>query len=57
MIRWESEEAWKGWETSEVHLAGHRAKRGKPGPSFILSSRQDVYYVMGQKNFREPSHS
>lgn len=25
MIRWESEEAWKNWETSEEHLAGHRA--------------------------------
>jgi heme oxygenase (staphylobilin-producing) len=54
MIRWESEQAWKAWETSEVHLAGHRAKKGKPAPSFILSSRQDVYHVMGQKSFAEP---
>ncbi|UOY91880.1 antibiotic biosynthesis monooxygenase [Ectobacillus sp. JY-23] len=49
VIRWESEAAWKAWETSEVHLAGHRANRGKPAPSFILNSRQDVYHVLGQK--------
>ncbi|WP_417898764.1 antibiotic biosynthesis monooxygenase [Bacillus haimaensis] len=55
MIRWESEEAWKAWETSEVHLAGHRANRGVPKPGFILDSRQDVYHVQGQKQYREPA--
>ncbi|MDG4657349.1 antibiotic biosynthesis monooxygenase [Ectobacillus antri] len=49
VIRWESEAAWKAWETSEIHLAGHLANRGKPAPSFILNSRQDVYHVLGQK--------
>ncbi|WP_110112456.1 antibiotic biosynthesis monooxygenase [Bacillus sp. CGMCC 1.16541] len=55
MIRWESEEAWKAWETSDVHLAGHRANRGKPSPSFILESRQDVFHVLGQKFYTEPT--
>ena len=55
MIRWESEEAWKAWETSDVHLAGHRANRGKPKPEFILESPQDVYHVLEQKKYREPA--
>jgi len=55
MIRWESEEAWKAWEKSEAHLAGHRANRGKPAPSYILESRQDVFYVLGQKGYVESS--
>ncbi|MFZ3591667.1 antibiotic biosynthesis monooxygenase family protein [Bacillus sp. DJP31] len=55
MIRWESEEAWKAWETSDVHLAGHRANRGVPKPEFIIESRQDVYHVLGQKQYREPA--
>lgn len=54
MIRWESEEAWKAWEKSDVHLAGHRENRGKPGPSFILDSKQEVFYVLGQKGYVEP---
>ncbi|WP_026691743.1 antibiotic biosynthesis monooxygenase family protein [Alteribacter aurantiacus] len=49
MIRWESEDDWKAWETSDVHLAGHKANRGKPKPSFIVDSRQDVYQVLSQK--------
>ncbi|KHF40102.1 antibiotic biosynthesis monooxygenase family protein [Halalkalibacter okhensis] len=56
MIRWESEDAWKAWETSDIHLAGHRAKRGKPSPSFIIDSKQDVYYVKGQKEYVTPKH-
>jgi heme oxygenase (staphylobilin-producing) len=55
MIRWESEEAWKAWETSEVHIAGHRAKRGQPKPEFIIGSSQEVYHMLGQKQYREPS--
>ncbi|MEC2076202.1 antibiotic biosynthesis monooxygenase [Metabacillus fastidiosus] len=52
MLRWESEDAWKAWETSEVHLAGHRANRGKPSPSFIIDSKQEVYHMLGQKEYR-----
>lgn len=49
VIRWESEQDWKAWETSEVHLAGHRERRGQPAPSFILDSSQAYYEVLGQK--------
>ncbi|MDI3234292.1 antibiotic biosynthesis monooxygenase [Exiguobacterium antarcticum] len=49
LIRWESEQDWKAWETSDVHLAGHRARRGQPAPSFILDSSQAYYEVLGQK--------
>ncbi|MED4403398.1 antibiotic biosynthesis monooxygenase family protein [Metabacillus fastidiosus] len=52
MLRWESEDDWKAWETSEVHLAGHRANRGKPSPSFIIDSKQEVYHMLGQKEYR-----
>ncbi|WP_227396288.1 antibiotic biosynthesis monooxygenase family protein [Jeotgalibacillus aurantiacus] len=55
MIRWQSEDDWKAWETSDVHLAGHRARRGQPSPEFILDSRQDLYEVMGSKPARVPS--
>lgn len=55
MIRWESESDWKAWETSDVHLAGHRANRGKPTPSFIVASRQEVYHVLGQKEYSDAS--
>ncbi|HFK1449477.1 MULTISPECIES: heme-degrading monooxygenase HmoA [Bacillus cereus group] len=49
MIRWESEEAWKNWETSEEHLAGHRASRGKPKPDHIINVDHSVYYVKSSK--------
>ncbi len=49
MIRWESEEAWKNWETSEEHLAGHRAGRGKPKPDHIINVEHGVYYVKSSK--------
>ena len=49
MIRWESEEAWKNWETSEEHLAGHRASRGKPKPDHIINVDHAVYYVKSSK--------
>ncbi len=55
MVRWESESDWKAWETSEIHLAGHRAKRGKPSPSYIISGTQNIYYVLGKKEYKEPS--
>ncbi|MBM7603707.1 heme oxygenase (staphylobilin-producing) [Metabacillus crassostreae] len=57
MIRWDSESSWKAWETSEVHLAGHKANRGKPSPSFIINSRQDTYHVLGQKEFTHPKEA
>ncbi|WP_431808659.1 antibiotic biosynthesis monooxygenase family protein [Lysinibacillus sphaericus] len=47
MVRWESEEAWKNWEKSPEHIAGHKANAGKPKPDFIIDSGQDVYYVKG----------
>ncbi|MGG0730592.1 antibiotic biosynthesis monooxygenase family protein [Bacillus paramycoides] len=50
MIRWESEEAWKNWETSEEHLAGHRASRGKPKPDHIINVEHGVYYVKSSKS-------
>ncbi|MGR5985435.1 antibiotic biosynthesis monooxygenase family protein [Bacillus cytotoxicus] len=55
MIRWESEEAWKNWETSEEHLAGHRANRGKPKPEHILNAEHAVYYVKATKSAYQQS--
>lgn len=54
LIRWKSEEAWKAWEKSDVHLAGHKANRGKPKPSFIIDSNQKVYEQLASKSYREP---
>lgn len=50
MVRWESEESWKNWEKSPEHIAGHRAKAGKPKPEFILEVSQDVYYALSLTN-------
>ncbi|WP_269778344.1 antibiotic biosynthesis monooxygenase family protein, partial [Rhodococcus rhodochrous] len=49
MIRWESEEAWKKWETSEAHLEGHRQSRGKPKPEHVISVAHGVYDVKAVK--------
>jgi heme oxygenase (staphylobilin-producing) len=49
LIRWESEEAWKGWETSEAHIEGHRQSRGKPTPDYIISSDHAIYDVKSSK--------
>ncbi|MBD1371010.1 antibiotic biosynthesis monooxygenase [Hazenella sp. IB182357] len=43
MVRWESYDLWKKWETSEEHLAGHRANRGKPKQDYVISS-ENAYY-------------
>ncbi|MDF2926088.1 MAG: antibiotic biosynthesis monooxygenase [Paenibacillaceae bacterium] len=43
IIRWESEEAWKGWERSEPHLEGHRRSREQGKPEFILGSSHATY--------------
>jgi len=49
MIRWESEEDWKNWEKSEVHMAGHKANAGKPKPEFYVSSEAGLYEVKAVK--------
>ena len=43
MIRWESEEAWKNWEKSDVHIQGHRAKKGQEKPDYIISTTVNMY--------------
>lgn len=43
LIHWESEEYWKQWEKSEVHIAGHKAKLGKPKPEYMVSSEGGLY--------------
>jgi len=43
MERWESEEAWKSWETSPEHVEGHRKRRGQPQPDFIISVSHAAY--------------
>lgn len=45
MIRWESEEAWKNWEKSPAHIAGHRAKRTEGPPSYVISTTVKMYDV------------
>lgn len=52
MIRWESKEAWKRWETSEAHIQGHRESRGKPKPEHVLSSSHGMYEVKAVKGPR-----
>lgn len=44
-IRWESEAHWKQWEKSDAHIAGHKAKLGKPKPEYIISSEGSLYEV------------
>ncbi|MGM7634299.1 antibiotic biosynthesis monooxygenase family protein [Bacillus sp. Hm123] len=55
MIRWESEQDWKNWETSEEHLAGHRASRGKPKPDHIINVTHGVYDVKSSKGAYQQS--
>lgn len=45
MIRWESREAWKNWEKSDVHLQGHRDKKGQQPPEYIISTKVTMYDV------------
>ena len=45
MIRWESEEDWKNWEKSPVHIAGHREKRGQQPPEYVIESSVQMYNV------------
>ncbi len=51
IVRWESEEAWKNWEKSPEHIAGHKAKikehGGKPPqPEYVISMEQGNYTVV-----------
>ena len=49
MIRWESKEAWKNWEKSPEHLAGHRAKKDRQPPDYMISTSVSMYEVVLQK--------
>lgn len=44
-VRWESEGDWKNWEKHPEHIAGHKAKIGKPKPDHIIEVTQSTYYV------------
>ncbi|SDN41701.1 heme oxygenase (staphylobilin-producing) [Psychrobacillus sp. OK028] len=46
---WNSEEDWKNWEKSPEHIAGHKAKIGKPKPDHIIEVSQSVYEVKVSK--------
>lgn len=51
IIRWESEEAWKAWEKSPEHIAGHKEKikehGGKPPqPDYVVSMEHGNYTVI-----------
>lgn len=43
IIRWESQEAWKNWEKSDAHIAGHRNRQGQQPPSYILNTTVNLY--------------
>lgn len=49
MIRWRSVEDWKNWEKSDVHIQGHREKRGNPAPDYIISTTVNMYEVKAMK--------
>ena len=46
---WNAEEDWKNWEKSPEHIAGHKAKIGKPKPDHIIEVNQSVYEVKVSK--------
>ncbi|MCZ0704209.1 heme oxygenase (staphylobilin-producing) [Natronobacillus azotifigens] len=45
MIRWRSQEDWKNWEKSDVHLQGHRNHKGKEKPEYIIGMNVNMYEV------------
>ncbi|WP_019120415.1 antibiotic biosynthesis monooxygenase [Brevibacillus massiliensis] len=49
LTRWESEQHWKQWEKSDVHIAAHKANLGKPKPEYIISSEGGLYEVKAVK--------
>ena len=51
LVRWESEEAWKNWEKSPEHIAGHKKKiaehGGKPPkPEYVVSMEHGNFTVV-----------
>ncbi|AMW98897.1 antibiotic biosynthesis monooxygenase family protein [Rummeliibacillus stabekisii] len=51
IIRWDSEEAWKAWEKSPEHIAGHKKQikehGGKPPkPEYVISMENSNYTVV-----------
>lgn len=52
MIRWRSVEDWKNWEKSDAHIQGHREKKGKPAPDFMISVSVNMYEVKAVKEGR-----
>jgi heme oxygenase (staphylobilin-producing) len=51
IVRWESEEAWKAWEKSPEHIAGHKSKikehGGKPPkPEYVIAMEHGSYTVV-----------
>ncbi|UTR12638.1 antibiotic biosynthesis monooxygenase [Evansella sp. LMS18] len=53
LMRWESEQHWKQWEKSEVHIAMHKANLGKPKPEYIISAEGGRYEVQAVKTAAE----
>ena len=49
MIRWESKEAWKNWEKSPEHIAGHRNRKDHQKPEYVIEASVSMYEVMGRK--------
>lgn len=43
MVRWESIDAWKNWEKSDIHIQGHRQKKEKP--AYIIDVSVSMYEV------------
>ncbi|WP_046174327.1 antibiotic biosynthesis monooxygenase family protein [Domibacillus indicus] len=41
VIRWESEETYKAWKKSPIHVAGHREKREKP--EYIIDFANETF--------------
>ncbi|MGN7453645.1 antibiotic biosynthesis monooxygenase [Paenibacillus pasadenensis] len=48
-IRWESEQAWKNWEKSDVHIQGHRNSRGQEKPDYVLETEVSRYELAAVK--------
>ncbi|GAE29819.1 antibiotic biosynthesis monooxygenase [Halalkalibacter hemicellulosilyticus] len=49
LVHWQSEEAWKNWEKSDAHIAGHKAKKEQSKPDYILDVEVDKYEVKAVK--------
>ncbi|KOF10026.1 monooxygenase [Planococcus glaciei] len=51
LVRWESKEAWKSWEKSPEHIAGHKKKIKEngakpPKPDYIIAMEHGSYTVI-----------